>query len=727
MTRAADEPAAVRGGGARRVYAMGLTLLASVLALAAVVVLSGGGAPGAVEEMGQDSLPSGKFYYMKMLRNQAAFKRREAAHKAAHKSLGDVHIMQSYKQVMAKRLKLKQVAAAAKLKTRHQASLHADKAHSQSLLQTTTSLLQEGLQQAAPVPYNQAPPAYQYRQLQAAPQYQVAVTQPQGYPAQQPSPAYAQGEAPYQQGAPPQEMQEPPQQEQPQQEPMQQAPQGYAPQQQQQPQQQEQMAQQAQPPMQQEAPQQQPAQQMQAAPPAGAVDPMAPSFVVPPTPSSSIASACESKFTVQALGLHQHDAISISLVSAPPGGALTNVVSSNPGSADFGWTPTAQAIASGQASDQRACFQARDRTGLTRTKCILVSVTPGDCALTAAQAPQQPQPQPQPAQPAVQQQQAQQPQAAQAQPAQQPQAQQPQQPPQPAQQAQQQQMQQQAPQQQEQQPVQQPGYPQQQQQPEQAQQQPGYPPQQQMQQQPPPGYPQQQGYPQQEPGYPPQQAPPGYPQQQAYPQQQPYGYPQQQMAPPQPQGEEGASHTDCIPLFYYLNADLRDHFYTTNFKELQGGKLHYKFMGVMTGVYATYKSGTIPVYRYYNNFDHDHVYTSDYKKWGKGGSYRTPDGEHGYTYEGVAFYIYKYPRTGLNPVYAYVNPKNGNKIFSMSNANAGPHSDAFKLQGQMGYAGCTPSKNDGLALNKPVSDGPPPEVGGHGGGPPDDNVGLMHV
>jgi hypothetical protein len=203
-----------------------------------------------------------------------------------------------------------------------------------------------------------------------------------------------------------------------------------------------------------------------------------------------------------------------------------------------------------------------------------------------------------------------------------------------------------------------------------------------------------------------------------------------------PAGPQEASHTDCIPLFYYLNADLRDHFYTTNFKELEGGKLHYKFMGVMTGVYATYKSGTIPVYRYYNNFDHDHVYTSDYKKWGKGGSYRTPDGEHGYTYEGVAFYIYKYPRQGLGPVYEYVNPKNGNKIFSMSNSNAGPHSDNFHLQGQIGYAGCTPSKNDGLSLSHPNAGGPP--VMGHGpqegspikmpgGGPPDDNVGLMHV
>ena len=62
-------------------------------------------------------------------------------------------------------------------------------------------------------------------------------------------------------------------------------------------------------------------------------------------------------------------------------------------------------------------------------------------------------------------------------------------------------------------------------------------------------------------------------------------------------------------------------------------KLYDSFLGVMTGVYATYKQGTVPVYRYYNNFDHDHVYTSNYHKWGKGGSYRTPDGEHGYTYE----------------------------------------------------------------------------------------------
>ena len=31
----------------------------------------------------------------------------------------------------------------------------------------------------------------------------------------------------------------------------------------------------------------------------------------------------------------------------------------------------------------------------------------------------------------------------------------------------------------------------------------------------------------------------------------------------------------------------------THEQELEGGKLHYAFFGVMTGVYATYKSGNV--------------------------------------------------------------------------------------------------------------------------------------
>lgn len=77
----------------------------------------------------------------------------------------------------------------------------------------------------------------------------------------------------------------------------------------------------------------------------------------------------------------------------------------------------------------------------------------------------------------------------------------------------------------------------------------------------------------------------------------------------------------------------------------------------------------LPFDRYYNNFDHDHVYTSNYKKWGKGGSYRTPDGEHGYTYEGVAFYIYKFARQGARYASLHVQIMNNRGYKSLHDDN----------------------------------------------------------
>jgi hypothetical protein len=125
-----------------------------------------------------------------------------------------------------------------------------------------------------------------------------------------------------------------------------------------------------------------------------AVDPMAPSFVVPPTPSGAFSSPCSVQFTVQALGLHQHDKITLALVSGPPGSSITTPITSNPGSTIFTWQPTPQQLQQGVLS-QQACFQARDRTGLTRNKCIQVSVSGGQqCApKVRGHKPQTPKPQ----------------------------------------------------------------------------------------------------------------------------------------------------------------------------------------------------------------------------------------------------------------------------------------------------------------------------------------------
>jgi hypothetical protein len=87
-----------------------------------------------------------------------------------------------------------------------------------------------------------------------------------------------------------------------------------------------------------------------------------------------------------------------------------------------------------------------------------------------------------------------------------------------------------------------------------------------------------------------------------------------------------ASHQDCAPLFHYYNKDLKDHFYTSNFLELGGGKLHYDFHGVLMGMYSVQRDGMIPVFRFYNDASHVHQYSTNDHKF-KLGSQLTASGE----------------------------------------------------------------------------------------------------
>jgi hypothetical protein len=95
--------------------------------------------------------------------------------------------------------------------------------------------------------------------------------------------------------------------------------------------------------------------------------------------------------------------------------------------------------------------------------------------------------------------------------------------------------------------------------------------------------------------------------------------------PPRPQVLV-ASHQDCAPLFHYYNKDLKDHFYTSNFLELGGGKLHYDFHGVLMGMYSVQRDGMVPVFRFYNDRSHVHQYSTNDHKF-KLGSQLTASGE----------------------------------------------------------------------------------------------------
>jgi hypothetical protein len=54
-------------------------------------------------QVAQTAIPNGKYYLMKMIRRQVAMKQRQAKEKAEHKNPLKVHILRSYKQVLADR------------------------------------------------------------------------------------------------------------------------------------------------------------------------------------------------------------------------------------------------------------------------------------------------------------------------------------------------------------------------------------------------------------------------------------------------------------------------------------------------------------------------------------------------------------------------------------------------------------------------------------------------
>jgi C1A family cysteine protease len=102
------------------------------------------------------------------------------------------------------------------------------------------------------------------------------------------------------------------------------------------------------------------------------------------------------------------------------------------------------------------------------------------------------------------------------------------------------------------------------------------------------------------------------------------------------------------PLHRYWNSGIGDHFYTTNWGELGGGRYGWVYEGVQCDISPIAQTGLVPLYRYWNSGAGDHFYTTN---WGELGS-----GKYGWAYEGVQGYVSPTARTGLIPLYRYWNP-----------------------------------------------------------------------
>ncbi len=90
------------------------------------------------------------------------------------------------------------------------------------------------------------------------------------------------------------------------------------------------------------------------------------------------------------------------------------------------------------------------------------------------------------------------------------------------------------------------------------------------------------------------------------------------------------------PLYRLYNKYSGDHFYTTSYneKDFAISKAGYSYEGIAGYVFNSQTSSAVPLYRLYNKYSGDHFYTTSYNEKDFAIS------KAGYTYEGIAGYIW---------------------------------------------------------------------------------------
>ena len=103
---------------------------------------------------------------------------------------------------------------------------------------------------------------------------------------------------------------------------------------------------------------------------------------------------------------------------------------------------------------------------------------------------------------------------------------------------------------------------------------------------------------------------------------------------------------DTVPLYQYYKKEVEDHFYTTNSQEIGTttpghiGNDGYKFERIAGYCYSTPTEYTVPLYRYWNPQISDHFYTTNSADIGT--TIYGQTGKHGYISEGIACYVYHF-------------------------------------------------------------------------------------
>ena len=80
----------------------------------------------------------------------------------------------------------------------------------------------------------------------------------------------------------------------------------------------------------------------------------------------------------------------------------------------------------------------------------------------------------------------------------------------------------------------------------------------------------------------------------------------------------GLCRATTTPFYRYWNRAIGDHFYTTSWAELNGGRGGFVFDGVQCLIHPAPAAGTLALHRYWNPGVTDHFYTTDFNELGTG-------------------------------------------------------------------------------------------------------------
>ena len=117
-----------------------------------------------------------------------------------------------------------------------------------------------------------------------------------------------------------------------------------------------------------------------------------------------------------------------------------------------------------------------------------------------------------------------------------------------------------------------------------------------------------------------------------------------------------------IPLLRAWNPSITDHFYTTNFGELQNADINLGYTAERTPgfVFFNQQPSTIPLFRLYSPSASDHFYTTNVAEKDNAVA------NLGYNYEGIPGYVYRDATCGALPLYRSYNGGIADHFYTLS-------------------------------------------------------------